>query len=275
MVYDKPSAHAGLPRIVAHRGASGHAPENTCEAFLLALQMKADYIELDVQMSRDGVPIVFHDSVIDRTTDQKGKLGDFSASELQQMDAGSWFNMAFPVKAHPEYAGLGIPTLQETIDLIKSSPAGLYIELKSPELQPSNFESEVLNLIRLNHFEERVIICSFGMNSLQKIRSLDPLIKTAVLISDSRVHSISLACAVSSGMLSMRHDLITHSLAAQAHEKGMSIAAWTVNEEEKMRRLIRFSVDSIITNYPDRLHRLLGMVAPHASSSEKGDMNER
>jgi|WetSurMetagenome_2_1015567.scaffolds.fasta_scaffold13522_5 glycerophosphoryl diester phosphodiesterase len=257
MVGKKVLLPARLPRIVAHRGASGHAPENTSLSFTLALQMKAEYIELDVQMSRDGVPVVFHDSIVDRTTDQKGKIGDFSASELAGMDAGSWFNLAFPEKARSEYAGVGVPTLQETLDLVKNSAVGLYIELKDPERQPPDFESLVLDLIRLSHFEERVIICSFSRNSLQKIRSLDPTIEVAVLSSDKRDRPIPFACAISSGMLSLRHDLITRSLAAQAHEKSLSIAAWTVNVEEEMNRLIRLGVNSIITNYPDRLSRFL------------------
>jgi glycerophosphoryl diester phosphodiesterase len=245
------------PAIVAHRGASGYAPENTSLAFSLALQMKAESIELDVQMSRDGVLVVFHDSVVDRTTDRRGKIGDFSASELAQMDAGSWFNLAFPDKAHPAYARLGVPTLQETLDLVKDTSAGLYIELKDPELQRSDFESRTLDLIRLNHFEERVIICSFSRNSLQKVRSLDPAIRIAVLASDRRAQPISFACAISATMLSLRRDIITRSLATQAHEKNLSIAAWSVNDEDKMRGLIDIGVDAIITNYPDRLYRLL------------------
>jgi glycerophosphoryl diester phosphodiesterase len=258
MAIERSPGSARLPRIVAHRGASGHAPENTLPAFALALQMGAEAVELDIQMSRDGVPVVFHDPRVDRTTDQKGKIGDFSARELGSMDAGTWFNLAFPEKASSEYAGLGIPTLQETLDLVQSSPAGLYLELKDPELQPPDFESRVLELIRLNHFEERVIVCSFGRNALKRIRSLDPAIEIAVLASDLQESLIPFACSLSSGMLSLRHDLITRAFAARAHKKKLSIAAWTVNDEERMKRLVGFGVASIVTNYPDRLFRLLG-----------------
>src|SRR5438093_1650322 len=137
-----------LPQVVAHRGASGWAPETTPASYRLALEMKADYLELDVQMTKDGEIVAIHDSLVDRTTNGKGAIGKITLAQLKELDAGSWFNRTYPEKASREFAGQRVPTLQEVIDLAKNSGAGLYIETKNPELYPPNFEAKLLDILR-------------------------------------------------------------------------------------------------------------------------------
>lgn len=126
---------------IAHRGASGHAPENTMAAFEKAFEMKADYIEIDVQMTKDGELIAIHDTTVNRTTNGTGSVGDYTLEEIQQLDAGSWFGQ--------EFVGERIPTFEEIIDTYRGK-IGLLIELKSPELYPGVEEKVAEALMERN-----------------------------------------------------------------------------------------------------------------------------
>jgi glycerophosphoryl diester phosphodiesterase len=247
-----------LPQVLAHRGASGHAPETTLAAFRLALQMKADFLELDVQMSRDGEIVAIHDSSLDRTTNNKGPVAEKTLAQLRELDAGSWFNRAFPAKARPEYVGQRIPTLQEIIDLAKESPVSFYIETKSPELYPAEFEARLLDLLRRNRVHNRTIIQSFSAHSLEKVKALDPSIPTALLVETPEPDPVEAAARSGADELAIDYRLLNPEVAEKARNRGLTIAVWTVNEDEDLRRMIRLGVDRIITNYPDRLNRLLG-----------------
>ncbi len=120
-------------QVVGHRGASGYAPETTIASYRMAIQMGADYVETDVHRSRDGVLVAIHDAEVSRTTNGKGFVADHTLAELKALDAGSWFNNAFPEKARPDYIGLRVPALQEVMDVVQESSAGLFIEIKDPE----------------------------------------------------------------------------------------------------------------------------------------------
>src|SRR5699024_7462523 len=143
---------------IAHRGASGHAPENTIAAFDKAFEMKADYIEIDVQMTHDGELIVIHDTTVDRTTDGTGAVSDFTFEEIQQLDAGSWFS--------EEFAGEQIPTFEEILDTYRGK-IGLLIELKSPELYPG-IEEKVADALKERNMDQpnnqKIIIQSFNQD---------------------------------------------------------------------------------------------------------------
>src|SRR5262245_35483178 len=179
-----------LPQVLAHRGASGSAPETTLAAYRLALQTKVDFLELDVQMTRDGEIVAIHDPRVDRTTNGKGRIAERTLQELRRLDAGSWFNARYPEKARPEFVGERIPTLQEIIDVARPSRAGLYREIKSPELYPDDFEARVVDLLRRNSFETRVLIQSFSARSLQKVATLAPSLPRALLVEDRAVDPV-------------------------------------------------------------------------------------
>jgi glycerophosphoryl diester phosphodiesterase len=251
------SAPQRTPQIVAHRGASGHAPEITLEACRMALQMKADFLEIDVHQTNDGVIVGIHDSNVSRTTNGKGRIADLSLAELKLLDAGSWFNQNHPEKARPEFIGAQIPTLQEIIDLIRDSQTGAYIEIKNPELYPQDFEFSLASLIQRNQFENRSLFLSFSSQSLIKTKKNAPSIPTALLISKLAEDPIQAALAIRADEVAIRHDLATPDLINAAHECGLSISVWTVNKPADLLRMIHCGADRIITNYPDRLAALL------------------
>ncbi|MDN7241185.1 glycerophosphodiester phosphodiesterase family protein [Planococcus sp. N028] len=166
--------------VIAHRGASVNAPEHTMAAYRLAREMEADYLEVDLQLSKDGVLVAIHDLTVDRTTNGSGIVTEMTLSELKQLDAGSWFNKKFPDMAKEEFVGQEIPTLQEIIDEFGES-VNYYIETKKPE-KNEGIEDELLDLLNKNNLldeslpEGKVVIQSFSEESLLRMRSLHPTI---------------------------------------------------------------------------------------------------
>jgi len=244
-------------QIVAHRGASGYAPETTLAAYRLALEMAVDFVQMDVHRLRDGTLVAIHDPDVKRTTNGRGRLAELTLPELKALDAGNWFNKAYPEKARPEYVGLKVPTLQELLDLIEKSSTGCYIEIKDPERYPPDLESKLLLLIQEKGLENRTRILSFSPESVSKIKRLAPTIQTAFLISRRWKNPVEATLRVPADELALRHDLATGAIVHSAHESGLTVSVWTVDEEEDLKRMIRFGVDRIITNYPDRLQTLL------------------
>ena len=252
----------GRAQVVAHRGASGYAPETTLEAYRLALEMGVDFVEMDIHMTRDGVLVAIHDADVRRTTDGHGLISDLKVSELKKLDAGSWFNRAHPGKARPGYKGLKVPTLQEILDLVKESSAGCCIEIKDPERYPENLESELLSILRAAGMERRTRVLSFSSRSIAKIKALDSSIQTTLLIARRTRNPVRATLHVPADELGIRYNLATAGIAGAAHEKGISLSVWTVDRETDMERMIRMGADSITTNYPDRLLKLLQPNAP-------------
>ncbi len=246
------------PQVVAHRGASGWAPETTLAAYRKALHLKADFLEADVQMTLDGEIIAIHDESVDRTTNGRGPVRQMTLVELKGLDAGSWFNKMYPDRARPDYAGQKIPTLQEIMDLAKESTAGLYLETKNPELYPPHLESTVIQIIRRNGFEKRVVIQSFNPRSVERVKALDPSIPAALLIDALENDPVEATVKIHANEIAIDHNLVTRDIIQKAHERGLTVAVWTVDEHEDLKRMIALGVDAIITDYPDRLNRLLG-----------------
>jgi len=251
----------GRVQVVAHRGASGYAPETTLEAYDLALKMGVDFVEMDIHMTRDGVLVAIHDADVRRTTDGQGWISELTVSGLKKMDAGSWFNRAHRRKARHEYKGIRVPTLQEVLDLVKDSSAGCYIEIKNPERYPGNLESELLSILRATRMERRTRVLSFSARSIGKINALDSSVQTSLLVSRRTRDPVSATLQLRADELGIRYDLATPGIADAAHKKGLSLSVWTVDRKPDMERMIRMGADRIITNYPDRLLKLLQPVA--------------
>jgi glycerophosphoryl diester phosphodiesterase len=245
------------PQVIAHRGASGYAPETTLASYRIALQMKVDYLELDLQMTADGELVAIHDTLVDRTTNGKGAVGEKTLAELKALDAGSWFNRLFADKARTEYVGEKIRTLQEIIDLTKPTSAGLYIELKSPELYPADFEARLLSILKRNQFEQRVVVQSFNAHSVEKMKSLDAGVRTAFLVKNLSIDPVEASLKVRANELAISYELLTTDIVKRARANGLAVTVWTVDEVDAMKRMIDLGVDRIITNYPDRLQRIL------------------
>ncbi len=229
---------------VAHRGFSGKAPENTMAAIRLALALPyVRWMELDVQLTRDGVPVVIHDFSLDRTTNGHGKVKNMDWEPMQRLDAGGWKGRAF--------RGEKIPSLEEVLSLA-SGRLRLNIELKTSGDMYPGLEKAVMELISSKGMRDEVVLTSFDAGALQRVKELDPRFRTG-LIFDSRLGDPArklqeLDCS----FLSISFARLNPKLAKLLAERGVKIMAWTVDKAKEMRRLAEMQSDIMIcTNRPD------------------------
>jgi glycerophosphoryl diester phosphodiesterase len=240
--------------VIAHRGASGYAPEHTLASYDLALELGADYLEQDLQMTKDGVLVVLHDETLDRTTGGscRGRVIDRTLEEVQRCDAGSWFNVLHPERARPEYVGQRIPTLEEVFARY-ADRASFYIETKKPEEAPGMEEALLALMDRFDlrgtaSSEWRVLIQSFSEQSLRKIQLLGSRWSTATTIR-ARLGEIS-EYAVGIGP-SWRD--VDARLIEAAREWCIEVHPYTVNEPDRMRELTELGVSGMFTDVADVL----------------------
>ncbi|TQS74924.1 glycerophosphodiester phosphodiesterase [Ornithinibacillus gellani] len=265
-------ADTGKPEInpnrilnVAHRGASGLAPEHTLKAYELGENMNADYIEVDLQMTKDGVLIAMHDETVDRTTNGTGAVKDMTLAEIKQLDAGSWFNERYPDLAKPEYVGLQVPTLEEVI-LTFGKGSRYYIETKSPEVYPG-MEVELLRilnkykLIGPNGPSSKVLLQSFSKDSLLILNELNPNIPLVQLfsysapatITDEELNEIK-QYAIGVGA---SHTRIDREYVQQVRKHRLLMHPYTVNTREDMHKVLDWGATGMFTNYPNILVEVL------------------
>ena len=233
-----------MTKIFAHRGASAYAPENTVEAFALAMEQGADGIELDVQMTKDGQVVVIHDETIDRVSDGTGAVRDYTLEELKK----------FHFSNHMEnYENAVIPTLKEVLDLIKSSNMLLNIELKTGIYWYPNLEEKTMELVKEAGMEDRVIYSSFNHYSIKKILEMNPHAECAFLYSDVILNVDKYA--KNAGVCGL-HPAVDHLKMAEFlkeyQESGLKVRVWTVNKKEDMEKFIKADLEAVITNYPDK-----------------------
>jgi glycerophosphoryl diester phosphodiesterase len=273
-------AHNRKPLVIAHRGASAAAPENTLAAFKLAISLGADGIELDVQLSRDGQAVVIHDARVNRTTNATGLVRSFTAEELQELDAGGWFKRhllmrprllasrereaAFASIDGPGFSGEPVPTLRSVLALL--SAAGLrriYIELKGGQANRQALVEAVISLVREFHLERVATLLSFDHESVKMAKRLTGEIRTAATFSIAGRRLITArsilraAQSVEADEAAIHYGLATRRTVDALHDHGLAVSAWTANSRLVMRRLAACGVDSIMTNYPRRLIELL------------------
>lgn len=233
--------------ITAHRGASAVAPENTLIAYQKAIEMGADYAELDVRQTKDGAIVLMHDKTVHRTTGVKGFVWDFTLEELKQLEAGSWFGEGF--------RGEPVPTLEEVIRLVKGRMK-LNIEVKISENEPG-IAQKVVDIVRSEDFSKDCIITSFDMETVKTFNSIAPDLETG-LIFEKEYRSDVFEGAWD--ILCSNFELVDAGFVQFAKESGKKIYVWTVNEREEMLRLIDLGVDGIITDMPDLLNSVLAEV---------------
>ncbi len=230
------------PYIIAHRGASGYAPENTLAAFNRAVKMGADAVELDVQLTLDEQVVVIHDPTLERTTDFTGNVCDFYLKDLQKADAGSWFS--------EEFRNERIPTLQEVLDTAKGR-LRLNIEIKDTEEHLTVVEN-VVRILKDNEFDQ-VVISSFSKDIIELVKEKNPSMETGYLF------EFKLLKHVFEGnwdYLCSSHTLANEEFVRKAREAGKKVFVWTVNKPHEMNKMIGLGVDGIITNYPDILKKM-------------------
>lgn len=241
--------------VIAHRGASAYAPENTLAAFRKAIELRADALELDVRQTKDSQLVVIHDASVHRTTDGEGEVREFAFSDLKKLDAGSWFDEQFRYER--------IPTLQEVIRLLDSSTT-LIIEIKEGSGTHSGIEQQLVEQVRMNHIEKQVMFKSFHRDVLSRLRDLAPDVPLVYvyfvaipwlnLTFDLGI-SIGDPFEVDAEYLQPHKMFLTKSFVQSAHEKGYKVIGWDVQSESVMKEMIIFGVDGIETDYPDVFHR--------------------
>jgi glycerophosphoryl diester phosphodiesterase len=229
--------------VIAHRGASGHAPENTLAAFRRAIALGATFIETDLQLSRDARFVAIHDDTVNRTTNGQGKVHELTLADLRRLDAGSWFGS--------EFTGERIPTLEEILEFSRKNDAVFYLELKPTGSWGG--EHALIGSLRNTGEIARTVVISFDAGVLEALRRIEPTLMTGLLFDGQIDRPLERAVEVGARQLAVRGDLVTPALLAQARNKDLQLVCWTVNQPAHMRMLIEAGVDGIMTDYPDRL----------------------
>jgi glycerophosphoryl diester phosphodiesterase len=229
--------------IIAHRGASGNAPENTLAAFRKAVALGATFIETDLQLSRDARFVAIHDATVNRTTNGHGAVHDMTLAELRRLDAGSWFGS--------EFAGERIPTLEEVLEFSKKHDVVFYLEIKPGGSWGG--EHALIGALRESGEIPRALVISFDAAIIQSLRKIEPTLMTGLLYDGQIENPLDKAVAIGARQLAVRGDLVTPALLAEARKKDLQVVCWTVNHSAHMRMLAAAGVDGIMSDYPDRL----------------------
>jgi glycerophosphoryl diester phosphodiesterase len=254
---------ANQPLIIGHRGASAVAPENTLAAFKRAIQIGADGVEFDVRLASDGVPVVIHDETLQRTALVQKRVADLSAAELQQLNVGSWFSRSREASTD-EFAAETIPTLQQLFELFASTPALLYLEMKSDPSQRTQLAAACCRLLRDSSLRQRVIVECFDLAAIEAVKGIEPGIRTAALFQPklSRPHSMLMgqhlvdrAKAAGADEIALHYKLASHRIIDKARLASLKVVVWTVDDPTWIQRARRSGIDALITNDPARMLR--------------------
>lgn len=231
-------------KIIAHRGASAYAPENTLAAFKKAIELKTDTIELDVRLSRDYVPVVIHDATINRTSNGKGFVHQFTVDELKTFDFGAKFSS--------EFADEKIPTLKEVFELIQDETINLNIELKNGPLIQKQLETNVYELVQQYDLKDRILFSSFDHKCLYRLSRLNQQLNFALIFHINLVNLFNYIDDIPFPIKSIHpnHFYVTSELIHKAHERNMNVNVYTVNDEKTAKNYKKLGVDGLITDDP-------------------------
>jgi glycerophosphoryl diester phosphodiesterase len=245
--------------IVAHRGSSALAPENTLAAFRRAIADGAEGIEFDVRLARDGV-VVFHDPSLKRVGTRPEMVSDLTVAELGREDVGTWFNRKFPRLADPRFASETVPTLEEVLELLNDFKGLIYVELKAREPEIKPLTEAVARIVGSSRLSPQIIVKSFQLDVIPQFRTLCPGIRTAALFAPKIVHMlrkekrlIDVAGDLGADMLSVHYSLATKKLVRDAARRGMPVTVWTADHPLWARRGADLGLYAVITNNPARL----------------------
>jgi glycerophosphoryl diester phosphodiesterase len=236
-------------KIIAHRGFSSRAPENTMAAFLAAIEFGVDGLELDVHRSKDGEIVVCHDEMVNRTTNGEGYIQDLTWHELRQLDAGGWYDSQF--------TGERLPLLSSVLYEVKRAGILLNIELKTDLFSYPGIEEQVIQLLQQFDLIGQCIISSFNHYSLVRVTQILPELKTAILYNLRLFKPWEYAQKIKAVALHPGQNAVSSELVVNAKQNGIMVNPWTINEPDQIRRMIVCGVNAVITNYPDRVKELL------------------
>jgi len=239
------------PLVVAHRGWSWRAPENTLAAYKLAIDAGADMAECDVMLSKDGVPVLMHDDTLKRTTGVDKPVSALTTAELVELDAGAWKDKRF--------AGEKVPTLRQALALTQGK-LRFIIEIKERDAA-----LPVLKVIRESGVApDDLIVFSFSREAVATIAKAEPLLPTSWLLDEVPTDEAALrevfrqALRARTSAIGLSYKKATAQVVRMAHERGFAVFTWTVNRESDMRRMIGLGVDAVITDRPDVLLGVVG-----------------
>lgn len=236
----------GRVRVIAHRGFSAVAPENTLAAVRAAIEVGADMAEIDVTLSADGHVVVIHDETLDRTTDGRGEVADFRLAELKTLDAGAWFG--------PRFTGERIPTLDEVLAEVRGRIL-LNVEIKS-EAVGRGIVDEVAAAVQVRRMSDRVIVSSFSPTALEAMRTAGPDIRTAVLF-NPEVHRgsdpVDIVRSLGASAFNIKRARLTGRTLRRCLDNAVPVAVYTVNSPRRMRKLMRRGVHAVFTDHPGRM----------------------
>jgi glycerophosphoryl diester phosphodiesterase len=234
-------------QILAHRGASAYLPENTMEAFSLAIEQGADGFELDVHLTKDGEIVVAHDERLERVSNGIGFIDDYTLDELKKLDFGKLFDST------QEKQICRIPTLAEVFSLVKPAGLTLNIEMKIDERLHLDLPEKLAALTKKYLMEEQVIYSSFNHYFLQMLKKLEPAAKTGLLYDLALVDPWVYAKYTGAYAIHPNYRIITAlpETVARCHENGIKVNVWTVDDLQIIKLMLQSGVDCIMTNKPD------------------------
>lgn len=240
--------------VIAHRGASAYAPENTHSAFKMAIQMKAEMIELDLLLSKDGIPVVIHDELLKRTTGEKGNVSDYTLAELKEMETGAWSNEQF--KGEP------LPTLEEVLAYTKDVIA-VNIEIKHDAVTDTaqdGIVDKALELVYQAKMQDQVIFSSFDYRVMEHLNELDPNISKALLYEKRQSGSLSpkqLVEKYAVDAFNCSYKELTEEWISELTSNNIPFFVYTVNEPELMEKITKAGARGIFSDYPDVLKEVV------------------
>ena len=235
------------PWIIAHRGASGHAPENTLVAFQRAVELGAGFIETDLHLTRDARFVAIHDPTLERTTNGHGPVKDRTLADLRQLDAGMWFDRQF--------MGAQIPTLEEVLKFARQNDVIFYLEIKYDGAW--GMHHSLVAALQNSENAAHTIAISFDPETLRALRQIDPGVMMGLLVDRGGPDLVKTAVDAGARQLCLRWDLVNPEIVERAHRADLQVVTWTVNDAGEMRNLIEAGVDGIMTDLPDRLRAVV------------------
>lgn len=233
-----------IPRIIGHRGAKGHAPENTLASFRKAKELGATWVEFDVKETEDGVLVIMHDDDLNRTTNGTGAMIKTKWSDVKELDAGSWFHSSFSQEK--------IPTLEETFLLLSELELGANIEIKPCPTREERTATAVANAIK-NKWPKNLLaplVSSFSMTSLVTAKKANPNLIIGALFETLPHDWIKQALQVQAKTIHIDHEIVTQNNIDEITKEGYPILAYTVNDQKKAHELFKMGITSIFTDFP-------------------------
>ena len=248
------------PLIIAHRGASSFAPENTLAAIKMAVDSGADGVEFDVQLASDSVPVVIHDTTLNRTALRVGNVSNFTSIQLAEIDVGSWFNAKYPKRSNLDFAKETIPTLAQVLDLLQAFRGLIYIELKTDATSFSDLVKAVCDTVRDSNLLPQIILKSFDLDAIPAIKHLLLDVQTAALFGPTvrdiiwrRRNFVAVANELGADQISLHYSLVNRILTSLVADDQTPVTVWTVDKPEWLTKCQKLGIGALITNDPGKL----------------------